>query len=379
MLVKLSTKRPACAEICVATRHPSSDTVGMAEPHRRVTLRDVAAAAGCHFSTVSLALHNHPRIPAATRDRVQAVAKELGYVSDPMLASLASYRSSLRPVAFRSTIAWVTNFPTRHGWKAAQFFHDCYLGAEERARTLGFKLEEFWLRERGMNPARASQILRARNIAGLLLAPQPVFGMAVELDWPAFSAAAIGYTLARPNLHMIGLHQYRSIRLAVRELQGRGHRRIGLVLLDANDERVDHNWLAGYLVAQQQMPAAARVPHLFVPEWDETAFRTWFRRHRPDAIVTKSPEVLAALEKLGVSVPDDVSVAFLTLPRVNGEFSGVDENPQVVGAAAADFIAGMIHRNERGVPAMPQRVLIEGSWIDGRTVRLAAPIASGES
>jgi LacI family transcriptional regulator len=71
-------------------------------------------------------------------------------------------------------------------------------------------------------------------------------------------------------------------------------------------------------------------------------------------------------------------VAFLTLPRVNGEFSGVDENPQVVGAAAADFIAGMIHRNERGVPAMPQRVLIEGSWIDGRTVRLAAPVAPGE-
>lgn len=349
----------------------------MAEPRRRVTLRDVAAAAGCHFSTVSLALHNHPRLPAATRDHVQAVAKQLGYVSDPMLASLASYRSSLRPVRFRASLAWVTNFPTRHGWRAAQFFHDCFLGAEERARSLGFKLEIFWLRERGMTPARASQILRARNIAGLLLAPQPVFGMAVELDWPAFSAAAIGYTLARPSLHMIGLHQYRSIRLAIRELLARGHRRVGLVLLEANDERVDHNWLAGYLVAQQQMPAAARLPHLFTAAWDEAAFRAWFRRHRPDAIVTKSPEVLPALARLGVPVPEKVGVAFLTLPRVNGEFSGVDENPQVVGAAAADYLAGMIHRNERGVPAMPQRVLIEGSWIDGRTVRPAAPATAG--
>jgi len=343
----------------------------MAEPHRRVTLRDIAAAAGCHFSTVSLALHNHPRLPAATRDRVQAVAKQLGYVSDPMLASLASYRNSLRPVPYRSTIAWVTNFPTRHGWRAAQFFQDCFLGAEERARSLGYKLEIFWLRERGMTPARASQILRARNVAGLLLAPQPKFGMAVELEWPAFSAAAIGYTLTRPGLHMIGLHQYRSLRLAGQQLLDRGHRRIGLVLLDANDERVDHNWLAGYLVLQQQMPPKARLPHLFVPEWNDAAFNAWFRRHRPDAIVTKSPEILPALQRLGVKVPEQVSVAFLTLPRVNGEFSGVDENPLVVGAAAADYVAGMIHRNERGVPALPQRVLIEGTWIDGRTVRRA--------
>lgn len=355
----------------------------MTEPRRRVTLRDVAAAAGCHFSTVSLALQNHPRLPAETRLRVRAVAEWLGYVADPMLTSLAKYRNSLRPVQYRSTMAWVTNFPTRHGWREAQFFHDCYTGAEERARALGYKLEVFWLRERGMTHARASQILRARNVAGLLLAPQPKFGTTIELDWPAFSAAAIGYTLGRPSLHMIGLHQDRSIRLAIRELLARGHRRIGLVLLEANDERVDHNWLAGYLVMQQQMPRAARLPHCFLAEWDDAEFSAWFRRHRPDAIVTKSPEILPALARLRVRVPDDVSVAFLTLPRVNGEFSGVDENPQVVGAAAADYLAGMIHRNERGVPAMPQRVLIEGSWIDGRTVRsgpAAAPLVlSAES
>ena len=35
----------------------------------RVTLRDVARAAGCHFSTVSLALRDHPRLPVETRAR----------------------------------------------------------------------------------------------------------------------------------------------------------------------------------------------------------------------------------------------------------------------------------------------------------------------
>lgn len=347
------------------------------EPRRRVTLREVAALAGCHFSTVSLALQNHPRIPAETRQRIRAAADRLGYVADPMLASLAKYRNSRRPVGYRSTMAWVTNFPTRHGWREAQFFADCFRGAEERSRALGYKLEVFWLGEPGMTHARASQILRARNVAGILIAPQPKFGAEITLEWSAFSAAAIGYTLGRPQLHMIGLHQDRSIRLAIRELLRRGHRRIGLVLLEANDERVDHNWLAGYLVMQQQLPRAHRLPHLFFPAWDERAFARWFRRHQPDAIVTKSPEILPALRRMRIAVPGRVGVAFLTLPHVDGEYSGVDENPQVVGAAAADYLAGMIHRHERGVPAMPQRVLIEGTWIDGRTVRLPpAPVGA---
>jgi LacI family transcriptional regulator len=343
----------------------------MPAPPPRITLRDVAAAAGCHFSSVSLALRDHPRLPAATREKIRAVARQLGYVADPMLASLSSYRRTRQPVPFRSTLAWLTNHPTRDGWKKAAIFHQYFLGAEERARALGYKLEEFWLRERGLSGARASQILHARNVAGLLLAPQPAAGIALELDWPVFSAVALGYTLAHPSLHLVSTHQYRSMKLAVRRLLDRNYRRIGLVMLQASDDRVDHNWLAGYLVMQQVLPAARRLPHLFLAEWNEAAFAAWVRRHRPDAIVTKCPEVLPALRRLGRRVPADLGVALLTLENFTGDFAGVDENPREVGAAAVDYVAGMIHRNERGVPAMPQRVLIEGTWVDGSTVRPA--------
>lgn len=346
----------------------------MPVPNHRVTLRDVARTAGCHFSTVSLALRDHPRLPAATREKLRALARQMGYVADPLLASLSSYRTGHHPSPFRSTLAWVTNHPTRDGWRQAEVFHQYFLGAEERARTLGHKLEEFWLRERGLTNARANQILHARNVTGLFIAPQPSAGGALDLDWPGFSAVALGYTLTSPSLHLVSTHQYRSMKLAVQRLLDRRYSRIGLVMLGASDDRVDHNWLAGYLVMQQQMPAAARLPYLFLPEWNEDTFLRWVRRERPDAIVTKSPEVLPALQHRGFRVPADVGVAFLTLPRLNGDYSGIDENPREVGAAAADFLAGMIHRNERGVPAMPQRVLIEGTWIDGRTVR-AAPAA----
>nr|WP_163568020.1 LacI family DNA-binding transcriptional regulator [Fodinicola feengrottensis] len=44
-----------------------------------VRMRDVAQAAGVSIAAVSLALSGNPRIPAETRDRIRAVAEQMGY------------------------------------------------------------------------------------------------------------------------------------------------------------------------------------------------------------------------------------------------------------------------------------------------------------
>ena len=60
----------------------------------RVTLAAIAAQAGVHVTTVSLALRNSPRLPIATRDRIRKLADELGYAPDPMLQALVAYIKS---------------------------------------------------------------------------------------------------------------------------------------------------------------------------------------------------------------------------------------------------------------------------------------------
>jgi LacI family transcriptional regulator len=343
----------------------------MNSPSRRVTLRDIARRAGCHFTTVSLALRGRPEIPTRTRDRILAVARELGYAPDPLLASLASYRHEGRGPHYRATLAWVTNFPTRRGWAEEEIYREYHFGAKERAQALGYDLQEFWLRDDAMTPARAAQILVARGINGLLLAPQPAPSAVLDLDWSRFSAVAIGYSIASPALHMVGPNQYRCVKLAMEKLLERAYRRIGLVMLRASDDRVDHNWLAGYLVMQQQLARRDRLPALLLPRWDEAAFAAWLNRHRPDAIISKCAEALPALRRLGYHPPRDLGAAFLTRVKPTREVSGVSESPLEVGAAAVDFLAGMIHRNDRGIPDRPRRLLIEGEWFDGRTVRAA--------
>jgi LacI family transcriptional regulator len=62
-------------------------------PERRVTLRVVADTVGVSVATVSRALNADPQISTGTRERVVAVADELGYVPDAAARSLAIRRS----------------------------------------------------------------------------------------------------------------------------------------------------------------------------------------------------------------------------------------------------------------------------------------------
>ena len=64
-------------------------------PTGRATIKDVAAAAGVSITTVSHALssNNADRVAPSTRDRVHAVATELGYAADAVARTMRTQRS----------------------------------------------------------------------------------------------------------------------------------------------------------------------------------------------------------------------------------------------------------------------------------------------
>nr|WP_321455019.1 LacI family DNA-binding transcriptional regulator [uncultured Cohaesibacter sp.] len=62
-------------------------------PNSKVTMRDVAAAAGCSTMTVSRALQKDGRVSEKTRKKILKTVKELGYVPDMTAGSLSSQRS----------------------------------------------------------------------------------------------------------------------------------------------------------------------------------------------------------------------------------------------------------------------------------------------
>lgn len=270
-----------------------------------------------------------------------------------------------------SSIGFITSFPTRNGWRESPIYEEFFRGSMESADRHGFHLEEFWTREPGMTGKRISNILYARNIRGLIVAPLPVAQGHMNLDWSRFSAVTFGYSLARPLLHRAANHQFRSIRLAMRKLRKMGYRRFGFAMPASYDTRVDHHWVGGFLVEQHQSSPDDRVP-LFCLEdskWKEENFVRWLKEHSPDVVITQQEEVLLWLQKLGKKIPEDIGFVHLNCLDQSGRFAGIRQNGLAVGAVAVDFLSGMIFRNECGIPDLAHTILVEGTWVDGATVK----------
>ncbi len=340
---------------------------------KRVTIRDIAREAGYHFTTVSMALRKHPSIPEVTRKKIRAVANRLGYRPDPVLSALMSYRLEKRPTHYLATIAWLTNYPTRDGWKFVPLFEEHHRGAVEESERLGYQLETFWLNEPGMTPRRMSQILRSRGIQGVLLSPQPAAGQSIDLKWEDFSAVTFGYTLARPVLHGVSNNHFRTMGLLLEELFAREYRRCGYVEERRVDARVHYSWLGAFQVAHEIFKVPRKIPPFFFDEWSERAFEKWFNRHRPDVIVSKFDGIESFLAKRGLSVPGDIALVSPSLSDFETRSSGMKENSVTIGRSAVTFLASLLHRHEQGIPATPQRIMIEGVWNEGETVRPRLP------
>src|SRR4051812_14137214 len=261
---------------------------------RQVTLKEVAAKAGVSLMTASRALRNQANVRNKTRQKVERAAAELNYRPNPLISALMSYRRSSKGIRDTVTIGMITNFPSRQGWRSARINQAFYEGAGEACKRHGYKLDEFWLREPDMTGRRLSSILYSRNISALLIAPLPVALGHMRLEWEKFSSMALGYSLAWPRLHRAVNHQFRSIRTALRRLRKMGYERIGLALKASIDERVEHHYTGGFLVDQHRVSSSRRVPLHVVPDkdWNEKAFIAWFKKHKPEVIVTHHESVL---------------------------------------------------------------------------------------
>lgn len=334
-----------------------------------VQLQDIADLARVSRATVSLALRHHASIPAVTRHRIQALADQLGYRPNPLVAALMrQHRSARAGRPTHLTLALVLKFSRRDRWQ--EFLSpDLISGAARRAEQLGYRLEEFWLGDLGWSGRRLSTVLFHRNVPGLLVAPLPVAVGHLSLDWAKFSAVAIGYSLARPQLHRVTTDRSQAMRLAVRELRHRQYRRLGLAL-DANqDARVQHQWVAAFLEEQRHSRLADRLDLLVVHarHWTEPRFVAWFKQQQPEAVLGSDPRIVVWLKNLGRVVPREVAFVHLWNPGLDGEFAGLYHHPPAIGAAAVDYLVSLIQRNERGVPASAHTLQLDASWSDGAT------------
>ncbi|EIP98047.1 transcriptional regulator [Opitutaceae bacterium TAV1] len=353
---------------------PPAASAPAAPPARvlRVTMTTVAKRAEVSLMTVSLSLRDDPRIPPVTRQRIKQLAEQLGYRPDP---AVSQFMNRLRHSRFSepAPVAWLTTHRTKSGWRenaAPVAFFD---GATRRAKELGFRLEEFWLHETGMNENRMSDILLTRGIRGVLVAPLFEPGKIAGLQWDQLAAVACGsYSLTEPNLHRACTHHAHAVKVAWEGLTRLGYRRIGLVIAQHHNRRTGGQWLASLLLQQHALPPGSpdRVEPLVAPDDEhgeavnEAELMRWYRRQQPDAVISFKP-TWQCLVRNGVKIPKECG--FVRIDEPDPDMACVDEHRPAVGAAAFDLVVEQLNNHQFGLPSEPKTVLIECSWHDGET------------
>ncbi|MBL9207530.1 MAG: LacI family DNA-binding transcriptional regulator [Opitutaceae bacterium] len=342
-----------------------------------MTLRAMARHLGLSATAVSLALKDSTRISAEVRRRVQDLAAAHGYVPNARLSELMrEVRASATP-GYRATLGAFSLYPYAEPWKEKNwaFLGEALAGATLRAQTHGYRLDYFWLKQPGFSAARLRTVLKARAIEGLfcLGSLDPEEEMPPELG----EFAIVTYATSIPSpLHRVASHFARDARTLFEEVRRRGYRRPGLVIALHGDRRTDYAYSSTYLGIWDRRLQPPPIPVLRTDVWDEAAFDRWLTEHRPDVVVLHQlphylEQVRRHLRQRGLRVPGDIGIALLDLNPDVTTYSGICQDPRLMGATAIEMLIGRVLLRDFGQPLHPKVELVLGAWNEGRTLRSA--------
>jgi LacI family transcriptional regulator len=346
----------------------------------------VAREAGVSKNTVSLALRGSPRLAAATRERIVAIAERLGYRRNPVVAELMAHLRRTRSPRFEATLALVNANEDARAFQRHPTIPAYVAGCRRRAAQLGYALDEFWLHDPSLSVPRWLSILKARNIRGLLLVglmDRNRLPAALAPLWDALPAVVTGVRTRGPELSFSCSDHHALALAAFEKAVSLGYRRPALVLDGVIDHLIEGRFTAGFITGQRALlPAAGQVPpfhEVAAARSNPECFRKWLRDGRPDVIFTLYHEVARWLRDLDLRVPEDIGLIQFEWRADHADWAGMDQRNDLVGETALDMLVSMIHNNESGVPDVPRATLIGSRWVDGRTVRAQFPPAAAKT
>jgi len=349
------------------------------------TTREIAVACSCSQSTVSLALNGHPKIPPATRARVLAVARELGWRPNAFASAYMAQLRTQRRAVFQATLAFlIANRESGRIEDQPMHIQRHFAGAKMRAEELGYGLESVWLHEPRLTARRLNQMLCSRNIPGLII-PGLVDACDIfqGIDWPHFASVTMAWSLKSPMINRVAVNAAHGFDLMLRKAVELGYRRIGVAVSDEYDARVNHGVLYPALYARDCWAAKEEEVSVLIYRFDTSQteeiprIQAWLRENKPDVVLAEEVTELA-IKQGNWRVPQDLALISVDRASEYPKLGGFNQHHELHGSVAVDLVVGQLLKNERGLPAIPREVLIKGEWVEGISVPPKAKIATLE-
>jgi LacI family transcriptional regulator len=335
-----------------------------------VTIKDIARTTGVSTATVSLVLNNRPGVGQETRNRIFEAAAKLGYQT----------KSSNQAENISGSIRFLRI--AKHGHiinpSHREFVADYIYGMEREASRCGYTLEVSSIE--GFSPDAIRKQLEPGTLCGLV-----VLGTELnDADFSFFSGLAVPLVFIdtfNPYLDFdyVDMNNEASVYQAVSYLRQCGHTDIGLVKssVETRNFRLREKAFMDSLEVLGLDPAQARV--FAIDSTYEQGFHDMVKllgdeKKIPAALFCVN-DIIAyackkALEKKGLTVPDDVSlVGFDDLPGniyINPPLTSVKVSKRFIGEQAMQLLINRIQDARR--PS--EKVLVSGELVIRGSVRL---------
>ena len=335
-----------------------------------VTLKDIAKRLGVSHATVSLALNNSPKVADATRERVKAMAKEMGYRASPYVSALMASRRTGKDISQAPVIALITPNQSATHWKQRHHLRRFIDSCTATAQSLGIRAELFWIGGADMSARRLNDILYNRGIRGAVLMSHGMWGERMNHAWQEVATVTYGARELKPDTDWVAADFYGNMELVLNVLSEHKLTRVGFAM-DKPFHYEHHNrWLSAYLSQQYTQRIEPIEPWLDAKP-DFEGFKQWFGQAKPEVIICVHPlTVINWLEMLGLRVPGDVSVVAINTAERDGVISGIVENTHTCGKLAMELLIDRIHKGDFGTYAEPYHITVKGQWNQGQTLKV---------
>jgi LacI family transcriptional regulator len=353
-------------------------------PRGRVTIRDVAQAAGVSMQTVSRVLNDRPDVAPDTYERIQRIIADTGYSPNLLARGLTQGRSHVIGV-----VAFGLDYfgPTR-----------VLTGIDQRAAETGYAISlNLTHRPETDDVYGILNSLFARQVDGVIWAiPQ----VGSNLDWSHQRAphlpvpvVLVGGMAGQASLPSIGIDNRAIGRLATEHLLAGGARRIGLITGPLSWWEARER-AAGWrdTIASSAFPDAAGP--VFEGDWTAASGEQGLRYllatfPAMDAVFASNDQmalgVLHAAHVLGRRVPEDLSVVGVDNLAEGSHFwpplTTVHQPLRDAGVLAVNGVDDAIRRlaPHRSPPKEPEpgTILLEPELIVRESSRPAVPTTTG--
>lgn len=315
----------------------------------KVTIKDVAKAAGVSPSTVSRALHNNNRISPEVRARVRKVAQELNFHPNQMARSLVSRRSRIIGVVFPNDLRMDLGNP---------FFPSVLQGLGHAASERHYHILLVTGSSSVTSAQACSEVVDSGYVSGLV----QLTAASAPAEDCGVPTVVIGHPLV-PERRFVDNNNVEVGRAAAQHLLDNGHRRI---LLLGYDPRfmfsVDR--CEGYRQALDAAGIPLREEWIFpcedlhTPEGEKRLLELFGAEDRPTAAMCMDDGQAIALGQLlsgmGLRVPEDVSLVGVNNTEASREhhppLTTIDINPYQLGVHAMNLMLDML-KNEADAPS----------------------------